>query len=131
MKVGAADTGGTIAVLEASSSPGFGAPRHVHHSTDELFYVLDGQFEFLVGNRTFAATAGSFVFVPRGTVHAPRVVGTAPGRAVITYVPGGQEAAFDEFAAIAIANGGMLDATDPQMRAVAERHDSRILDPSA
>src|SRR5688500_16207518 len=44
-------TGGAIGFLEATSPSGFGAPRHIHHTCDELFYVLAGEFEFLAGER--------------------------------------------------------------------------------
>lgn len=75
VKATAADAQGAVGVLEATAEPGFGPPRHVHHSCDELFYVLGGEFEILVGDERVRATEGSFVLVPRGTVHAPKVVG--------------------------------------------------------
>jgi quercetin dioxygenase-like cupin family protein len=45
------ETGGSIGFLEATSSPGYEPPRHIHRSHDELFYVLEGEFIFLVGER--------------------------------------------------------------------------------
>jgi mannose-6-phosphate isomerase-like protein (cupin superfamily) len=53
-----------------------------------LFYVLEGQFLFLVGERQVSASPGTFVFIPRGTVHAAKVIGTEPGKVVAAYVPG-------------------------------------------
>jgi Cupin domain len=41
---------------------------------DEVFYMLDGEAEFLVGDRREIARKGALVFIPRGTVHAFRVV---------------------------------------------------------
>jgi quercetin dioxygenase-like cupin family protein len=66
LKATSEQTGGSIGVLEATSPPGYGPPRHIHHSSDELFYVLEGEFLFLVGEREVSAMAGSFVFIPRG-----------------------------------------------------------------
>ena len=63
-------TGGSVGVLEDTSSPGDGPPRHVHRSNDELFYVLEGEFLFLVGEWQESVPAETCVFVPRGTVHA-------------------------------------------------------------
>jgi mannose-6-phosphate isomerase-like protein (cupin superfamily) len=122
-------TRGSIGFLEATSVPGFGAPRHIHHDCDEVFYVLDGEFEFLVGERLVTGHAGSFLFVPRGTVHAPKVVGPNPGRVLIAFVPGGQEAAFDEFAELAESLGGHPDPADGRLRAIAAKHGSEIVGP--
>ena len=98
LKATGADTGGAVGFLEATTDPGAGAAPHVHHDCDELFYVLDGRFRFLVGGRTVDATAGTFVFVPRGTIHGAENVGTEPGRLLAAYIPGGAEQALEEFA---------------------------------
>jgi quercetin dioxygenase-like cupin family protein len=98
LKATGEQTAGSIGFLEATSSPGYGPPRHIHRSHDELFYVLEGEFRFLVGERLVSAPPGSFVFVPRGTVHAAKVVGTEPGKVLVAYVPGGLERSFEEFA---------------------------------
>ncbi len=123
------DTGGAIGVLEATSAPGFGPPRHVHHGCDEFFYVLDGEFDILIGDRRVRALPGSFVLVPRGTVHAPKVVGSGPGRVLIVFVPGGQEAAFDEFAALAAELDGPPDPDDERLLSIVDRYDSTIVGP--
>ena len=98
LKATGEQTGGSIGFLEATSSPGTGPPRHIHRSCDELFYVLEGEFLFLVGERQVSALPGTFVFIPRGTVHAAKVVGTEPGKVLVGYVPGGLERSFEEFA---------------------------------
>ena len=93
----AEQTGGSIGLLEDVSSPGDGPPRHVHYGSDELFYVLEGEFVFLLGERQESVSAGTYVFAPRGTVHAFKVVGTERGRLLSAFVPGGPEGAFEEF----------------------------------
>ena len=89
-------TRGSIGLLEATTPPGAGPPRHIHRSSDELFYVLAGQFLFLVGERLMEASPGTLVFIPRGTVHAVKVISSEPGRVLAGYVPGGPEWAFEE-----------------------------------
>lgn len=121
------ETGGSIGFFEATSPPGFGPPRHIHHSHDELFYVLEGQFLFAVGDRQITATAGTFVFIPRGTVHAPKVVGTEPGRVLSAFIPGGAEGAFQEFSNLVPGPDGVPDAD--QMQAIAEKYDSEFVGP--
>jgi quercetin dioxygenase-like cupin family protein len=78
LKATSEETGGSIGFLEATGSPGYGPPRHIHRSHDELFYVLEGEFIFLVGERQVSAPPGTFVFIPRGTVHAAKGIGTEP-----------------------------------------------------
>ena len=86
----AEQTGGSIGVFEDTSSPGDGPPRHVHYGSDELFYLLEGEFLFLVGERLESVSAGAYIFVPRGTVHAYKVVGTERGRLLMAFIPGGR-----------------------------------------
>ncbi len=93
----AEQTGGSIGLVEDVSSPGDGPARHVHYGSDELFYVLEGEFLFLLGERQVKVSAGTCVFAPRGTVHAFKVVGTERGRVLSAFVPGGPEGAFEEF----------------------------------
>src|SRR5215203_6122097 len=57
-------TGGSIGVFEDISSPGDGPPRHVHYGSDELFYLLEGEFLFLLGERQKSVVAGTYVFAP-------------------------------------------------------------------
>ena len=98
LKATGADTGGAVAVLEATTAPGERADPHVHHDNDECFYVLEGRVRFEVGGQTVEAAAGAFVFVPRGTVHAARTVGAGPARVLAAFVPAGPERAMEAFA---------------------------------
>ena len=98
LKATGTETGGTIAFLEATTAPGAGADPHVHHNNDELFYVLEGLMRFQVAERTVEAPPGTFLFVPRGTVHAARNVGTVPARLLAAYVPAGPEREMEAFA---------------------------------
>ena len=56
---------------EVPSGGGFQIP-HWHEDLDEVFYVLEGEIEFLLDGHWRRAVAGSTVFVPAGTVHAFR-----------------------------------------------------------
>jgi mannose-6-phosphate isomerase-like protein (cupin superfamily) len=132
LKATGEETGGSIGFLEATSPPGTGPPRHIHHSCDELFYVLEGKFRFLVGERLVSALPGTFVFIPRGTVHAAKVIGTEPGKVLAAYIPGGLERSFEEFARLAPEQGESPDRSTSRDRAVAEineRYDSEFVGP--
>jgi quercetin dioxygenase-like cupin family protein len=51
--------------------------------SDEVFYVLDGEIEFLLDGEWHQASAGSTVFVPAGTVHAFRNARDRPARQLV------------------------------------------------
>ncbi len=116
LKLTGEQTQGSIGLLEGTAPPGAGPPRHIHRSCDELFYVLAGSFLFLAGDQLTEASPGTLVFIPRGTVHAVKVIGSEPGKLLAAYVPGGQERAFEEF--------GRLPRD-----AVAEKYDSEFVGP--
>ena len=132
LKATGEETGGSVGFLEATSPPGYGPPRHIHHSSDELFYVLGGEFLFLVGERQVRALPGTFVFIPRGTVHAAKVIGSEPGKVLAAYIPGGLERAFEEFAQLRTEpREGMNRGADRGRTAaeINEKHDSEFVGP--
>lgn len=66
-------------------------PLHVHENEDELFYVLEGQHLFQVGDQEFRADPGALVFAPRGVPHAQRRVAPRTGRILVLTSPAGFE----------------------------------------
>lgn len=67
-------------------APGGIAARHTHPG-EEIIYVLQGTLQYQVGGeqwRTF--NAGDVLFIPEGTVHAARNIGTVTGSELATYV---------------------------------------------
>ena len=132
LKATSEETGGSVGFLEATSSPGTGPPRHIHRSHDELFYVLEGEFLFLVGERRVSALPGTFVFIPRGTVHAAKVIGTEPGKVLTAYIPGGLERSFEEFAQLRTEQAEEAHRSADRGMTVAEineRYDSEFVGP--
>ena len=51
--------------------------------------MLEGEYEFLVGGEALRSGPGSLLYVPKGTLHAHRVVGGQAGRMLVTQTPGG------------------------------------------
>src|SRR3990170_3839838 len=95
-KVVGEDTGGSFALIEVQVQPENGPPPHIHHREDETFYVLEGEVSFLHGDITFTATAGSFVYIPKGTLHTFKNIGTSQGRFLAIITPAGFEKFFEE-----------------------------------
>jgi quercetin dioxygenase-like cupin family protein len=67
--------------------PGDQAPRHVHHGSDEAFYVLDGELEVLEGDERRILTTGELAFIPAGTVHTFANHGPAVSRILVVMTP--------------------------------------------
>ena len=93
-KATAEQTGGSLVAFEVLAAPGGGPPPHVHANEDEAWYVIDGEFEILMGEETFRATKGAFAFVPRGTLHRFENVSDSPSRVLVLFTPGGIEGFF-------------------------------------
>ena len=97
-----------------------------------MFYVLEGEFLFLVGERRVSAPPGTFVFIPRGTVHAAKVVGNEPGKVLGAYIPGGLERSFEEFARLRTEQGEDANRGTDRGATVAEineKYDSEFVGP--
>lgn len=62
---------GSYEVTIHDGAEGAGPPPHFH-PWDEAFYVIDGEVDFLCGGASKKLTAGGFIHVPGGTVHAFR-----------------------------------------------------------
>ena len=90
VKLSSAETGGLATVIEDNLKPGFKLGRHLHRKHTEIFYILDGEVEFTVGEKSISATAGAVIYLPPGTPHA--VKSTKGGKMLMFYSPGG----FDE-----------------------------------
>lgn len=94
IKVSGDATRGSLGVVEALVPPGSGPVAHVHTRSDESFYLLSGELEILDGARTFLASSGDFVFVPRGTRHRFKNTGAQAARMLFMLTPGGEEGVF-------------------------------------
>lgn len=83
-KVTAKQTGGAYSLFEVVVPPQGGPPPHVQHQEDECFYVLAGEFEFLMNDETVRADPGSLIYVPKGSLHTYKNVGNTPGRLLVS-----------------------------------------------
>jgi quercetin dioxygenase-like cupin family protein len=131
IKATAATTGGAFGLVESFIAPGFSPPLHVHRLEDESFYVLEGELTMKCGDRTFAASAGSFVFLPRNVPHTFVVEGERPARMLTLLTPGGGERVFIEGGRPA-EHDGLPPATPPDIEAlkrVSARYGAEIVGP--
>ena len=83
------DQSESVGIFEDEVPPQSGAPAHLHRSQDETHYVLEGQFEFVLGERKVNADAGSVVYVPRTMMHAFTNIGKEKGKLLFINTPAG------------------------------------------
>jgi mannose-6-phosphate isomerase-like protein (cupin superfamily) len=99
-KARSAETNGAYFCFEVSTTPGFGPPLHVHDYR-ELFYVLEGEYEFTLERdgelETITAGAGSCLVIPPRSPHTFRNASGAPARLLFFHQPAALEEFFEEW----------------------------------
>jgi len=109
-----------LSLFEFEIAPAGGAALHLHKRHSDSFYVLEGELEFRVGEKTIRATSGAYVLAPPGVPHAFRNASTEPARALNLHTPGGFAAYWREL-------NELRDAGVEPDDAFFERHD--VYDP--
>jgi quercetin dioxygenase-like cupin family protein len=72
------------AVVELA--PGVSAPAHTHPG-EEIIYVIEGLWEYQVeGKSPVMLKAGAVLFIPAGTIHSAKNVGSVNGAELATYI---------------------------------------------
>ena len=64
-----AETNGQFWALEGLADQHMAVPLHSHSHEDDIWYVLEGDIAFTVGERTELVGPGAFIYVPRNTPH--------------------------------------------------------------
>jgi mannose-6-phosphate isomerase-like protein (cupin superfamily) len=133
-KVRSDETDRAFFCFEASTNPGFGPPLH-RHSYRELFYVLEGEYEFTLeqedgDTRTVLGRAGTAVAVAPNIAHTFRDVGESQGRLLFVHAPAALEEFFEEFG-VPVSRAGEADGQEPPdfgaMAAALERNGVTVL----
>jgi quercetin dioxygenase-like cupin family protein len=94
--LGGQATGGAYTLFDERTDPGGGTPLHVHERENEAFFILEGRFEFQVGEQTLTAGPGDFVVAPRGVPHTFRNLDSSPARKLAVAWPAGLDQFFLE-----------------------------------
>lgn len=104
-KVSPKDTDGDMYVFESTRIKEGGPILHTHYDTDEWWYILQGEFLVRVGDKTYTARPGDFVFGPRKVPHTFAKVGQGEARLIICHQPAGKmEEYFKKISAGVAAN---------------------------
>lgn len=71
-------------------APHAGGPQaHFHRTFSESFYILAGAVRVYDGSAWLEATAGDFLYVPKGGIHAFSADSDEPASMLIMFAPGG------------------------------------------
>jgi len=87
LKLLAAQTGESIMLFEETVPAGTKSTHHMHHDSDEVVWVLEGEFTFKIGDEVFSGGSGTCAFLPRNVPHAWKNSGSDTGRALFLYMP--------------------------------------------
>jgi quercetin dioxygenase-like cupin family protein len=78
--------GREIVQVRVDFAPGVEFGKHSHPG-EEIAYVLEGSLEYQVeGKAPVTLKAGEVLFIPAGTVHAAKNVGSGNGAELATYI---------------------------------------------
>jgi quercetin dioxygenase-like cupin family protein len=69
-----------LSVLEHRAPFGDSPPMHLHHTEDEIFHLLEGEFRFRVGQKEQRYGAGTVLLAPKGVPHTYRIESPKGGR---------------------------------------------------
>lgn len=120
-------TEGRYGLFRFDMRPRSGGPKaHFHRTFSESFYVLDGTVRLFDGADWVSATAGDFLHVPEGGIHAFRNEGDAPASMLILFAPGAPRENYFREAAELAESGRRVTAEE--RAAFLARHDQYMVE---
>jgi mannose-6-phosphate isomerase-like protein (cupin superfamily) len=122
-KAGSDDLNGGAAVYVQTVMPAGGPPAHIHHDTDEFFYVLSGELDVWVDRRHVRLETGMSATLPRGVVHEFKNRGKVPAKVLTVVTPGKGGRFFDDIDEAR----PRLPADIDKLGAIVARHDIRFV----
>lgn len=77
----------TLGATELTAAPASSQGAHLEHAGEELVYVVEGQIEFMVGDRTEILKRGDALWYPATDPHSWCVVGRTPAKFLMISTP--------------------------------------------
>lgn len=88
------ETDGDIYLVKGIMPKGSAVPLHIHELEDEIFHVLEGNVELILGEKIITGKEGDIIYLPRGIKHGIKTLGNETAK-VLNYVIPGKN--FEEF----------------------------------
>ena len=124
LKVSGKDTDGDLSIFEQiGTTPNGGPPLHIHPLQDEVFYVIEGKYNFQVGEDKYQLVSGDTIYLPRGVKHA-FIQMSEKGKLIITYQPSGK---IEEF--FKLTSLWTSPPSKEEIAKVFEDHDMKVVGP--
>jgi quercetin dioxygenase-like cupin family protein len=113
----------TSALIIENTFSGKGGPaQHLHLFQDEWFYIVRGEFRFVIGQEKFGLHLGDSVMGPRNVPHVWACASEGGGSILISFLPAGKmEAFFRE-----VTKSNAIPPQDPELW---RAHDMELLGP--
>ena len=99
MKLLGGETGESIMMFEETLPAGTASLFHLHHDSDEVAWVLAGEFTFKIGDEVAVGGPGTCAFMPRDIPHAWKNTGSETGRVLFLYTPAAAGGLIEDLAA--------------------------------
>jgi len=125
-KISSKDTDGDSFLFESTRVVKGGPPLHYHPNQDEWFYILEGEFDFKVGEESFTAKPGDSLFAPRTVPHAFTKTNEGIARMMILFQPAGMM----EMHFKAVSEGLYKGMTAEEKRNVQKEHGTVVVGPA-
>jgi quercetin dioxygenase-like cupin family protein len=113
-----------VAVFEEVVPAGSGTPLHIHHTSDEVIYVLAGEFTFKLGEHLTDGGDGTLVYITRGTAHAWKNSANEAGRALYMFSPAEGAKFFEE---LRLLEQPMWEIDPATLEAYGRRYDFELV----
>jgi len=118
------ETNESIMLFEETVPAGTKSLFHLHHDSDEVAWVLEGEITFKIGEEVTVGGPGTCAFFPRNIPHAWKNSGSETGRVVFLYTPARAGGYVEE---LLHRTGPMNDAERKELR---ERYRWEIVGPN-
>ncbi|WP_088889995.1 cupin domain-containing protein [Leptolyngbya ohadii] len=100
------ETNGHFGLFEFVMEPGAnGASPHIHKELTEMFYVVEGEIELVLGDRRIIAELRTFLLVPENTPHGFSNAGQTIATLLILFCPADSREQYFEGLAELTKNG--------------------------
>lgn len=86
IKVLTSETNGSYTILDVIHPPKLGPALHFHPKGSETFYIIEGNYEFILDEKSIMGKPGDIIFVPKEAPHR-FVVGEKGGHALVISPP--------------------------------------------
>ncbi len=116
------ETNGDIYLVEGIMPKDSVVPVHIHELEDEIFHVLEGSVELILGDKIIKGKKGDIIYLPRGIKHGIKTFGDKTAK-VLNYVIPGKN--FEEFFTKMNAIG--LNASVEEKAKIGNEHGIRFL----